>query len=505
MPNAVIYARYSSHSQTEQSIEGQLRECYAYAERLGYAVIHEYIDRAITGRYDDRPEFQHMIQDSKKKQFEFALVWKLDRFARNRYDSATYKYKLKQNGVRVLSAMENLGDGDESVILEAMLEAFAEYYSLNLSTNIRRGIRESVLKGFSIGGKTPLGYAVKDKKVFMDPEYAPIIRELYTRYAAGEKPVEIAKDINSRGIRTRDGRPFTGTSLNFIFKNRKYLGEFSLHGVESDFYPPIIDPSTFEAVQRRLLAASRAGQPAKAKVPYLMTGKAFCGLCGGKLIGDSGKSRNGSIHNYYSCIERKKRNACTKKPEVKDALEKFVIDQTVAYLSEAENLNKIAIGILKAYDKEFNVSASKELERQLRKLEKDIDKYTEAFADAPTKSSRSKISDKLIAMEAEKEGIEFDIAKNKIANEIKISKNNILEWLKLFAEGDSDDPSFQKRLIDVFINAVYVYDDRVIILFNVKDDMRDPVRIETELLHQILFYPNFSFLSSRTFGSVFNK
>ena len=107
MVNVVIYARFSSHSQTEQSIEGQLKECYEFAKRNDYNVIAEYIDRALTGTTDKRPEFLRMIEDSKKKAFKYVLVYQLDRFARNRYDSATYKAKLKKNGVRVLSAKEN--------------------------------------------------------------------------------------------------------------------------------------------------------------------------------------------------------------------------------------------------------------------------------------------------------------------------------------------------------------------------------------------------------------
>ena len=106
--NVVIYARFSSHSQTEQSIEGQLKECYAYAQRNDYMVVGEYIDRALSGTTDHRPEFQKMIADSSKKTFQGVLVYQLDRFARNRYDSATYKSKLKKNGVRVLSARENI-------------------------------------------------------------------------------------------------------------------------------------------------------------------------------------------------------------------------------------------------------------------------------------------------------------------------------------------------------------------------------------------------------------
>ena len=120
---AVVYARYSSHSQGEQSIEGQLRDCYEYARRYDINVVGEYIDRATSGMTDERPDFQRMIADAAKKQFERVIVWKLDRFARNRYDSALYKHRLKQYGIRVISAMENVGEGDESILLEALLEA----------------------------------------------------------------------------------------------------------------------------------------------------------------------------------------------------------------------------------------------------------------------------------------------------------------------------------------------------------------------------------------------
>ena len=116
--NAVIYARYSSSSQQEQSIDGQLRYCYQYAAARGYRVVGEYIDRAMSGTSADRrAEFQRMIADSKKGQFQAVLVWKLDRFSRNRYDSIIYKTKLKNNGVHVLSVTEGIGEGSESNIM----------------------------------------------------------------------------------------------------------------------------------------------------------------------------------------------------------------------------------------------------------------------------------------------------------------------------------------------------------------------------------------------------
>lgn len=137
---AVIYARFSSHGQTEQSIEGQLRECYEYAKRNDLIILPEYIDRALSGTNDKRPEFQQMIEDSKKRDFNYVLVYQLDRFARNRYDSATYKAKLKKNNVRVISAKENITTDASGVLMESVLEGMAEYYSAELSQKVKRGI-----------------------------------------------------------------------------------------------------------------------------------------------------------------------------------------------------------------------------------------------------------------------------------------------------------------------------------------------------------------------------
>lgn len=174
--NVVIYARYSSDRQTEQSIEGQLKECYEYARRNGYTVVGEYIDRAISGTTDHRPEFLRMIADGDKKLFQAVLVYQLDRFARNRYDSATYKAKLKKNGIRVLSARENISDDASGVLMEAVLEGMAEYYSVELSQKIRRGMDINAEKCLSTGGNLALGFRVdSEKHIQIDPDTAPVV------------------------------------------------------------------------------------------------------------------------------------------------------------------------------------------------------------------------------------------------------------------------------------------------------------------------------------------
>lgn len=191
----VIYARFSSHSQTEQSIEGQLRECYEYAKRQGLLVVAEYIDRALTGTTDKRPEFLRMIDDSKKKTFDYVLVYQLDRFARNRYDSANYKAKLKKNGVRVLSAKENITEDASGILIEGVLESMAEYYSAELSQKVKRGIRESYEKGYFIGG---YGLILYDDKILIfyntDDNHPMVIKRKDT-----EKLISHLNDMASNG------------------------------------------------------------------------------------------------------------------------------------------------------------------------------------------------------------------------------------------------------------------------------------------------------------------
>ena len=191
---AVIYARYSSDNQREESIEGQIRECTAYAEKNGITIVKHYIDRAISAKTDNRPEFQQMIKDSDKKLFDIVLVWKLDRFARNRYDSARYKTQLKKNDVKLMSATEVISDGPEGIILESVLEGYAEYYSADLSEKVIRGMTENALKGKFSGGAIPFGYTINaDRRFEIDPLTAPFVAETFQRYNDGQT-MQLVKD-----------------------------------------------------------------------------------------------------------------------------------------------------------------------------------------------------------------------------------------------------------------------------------------------------------------------
>ena len=223
---AVIYARYSSDSQREESIDGQLRECKEFAKRQNLTIIGTYIDRALSAKTDERPEFQKMIAGSAKKQFEVVLVWKLDRFSRNRIDSSTYRAILRRNGVKVVSAKENISEGPEGIILEAILEGMAE-----LAVKIKRGQTENALKCRYNGGFVPFGYRVDENKQFeTDPLTAPIVREIFERYADRQTVAEISASLNKRGVFTNSKYKYTNkSSMHNLLKNRKYIGEYK-HG-----------------------------------------------------------------------------------------------------------------------------------------------------------------------------------------------------------------------------------------------------------------------------------
>ena len=223
--NVVFYARFSSHSQTEQSIEGQLKVCYEYAESNHYTVVGEYIDRAISGTTDNRAEFQRMISDSDRHTFEGVLVYQLDRFARNRYDSAINKAKLKKNGVRVLAAKENIADDASGILVEGVLESMAEYYSVELSQKIHRGMAINAEKCLSNGSNPGLGFKVDaERRFYVDEEEAAIVREIFTRINGGESLSAISRDLNDRGCERPLGGTWCAERIRNLLSNEKYTG-----------------------------------------------------------------------------------------------------------------------------------------------------------------------------------------------------------------------------------------------------------------------------------------
>lgn len=465
--NAVIYARYSSDNQREESIDGQLRECGAFAEKNGMTVIGNYIDRALSAKTDNRPDFQRMIKDSAKKQFEVIIVWKLDRFARDRYDSAHYKRILKQNSVKVISATEPIAEGSTGIILESLLEGFSEYYSVELAEKVIRGQPENALKCKFNGGTIPYGFLISPEKQFkINPAQAPFVIELFKRYDSGDSITELVDDFKTRGIKNQKGTFFTINTIGNVLRNRRYIGEYKYRDVViPKGIPALVDNELFERVQKRMDANARIPARGKAKEEYLLTTKLFCGTCKRMMVGESGKSRNGTVHYYYKCAGNKKYKDCTRKAIKKEWIEDIVVERTrVNILEDDAAIDKIADDIMLIQEKEDDITPA--LKAQLADCETKLKNIMSAIENGVFNKYTN---DRMAELDAQKNELLISIAEQEIMKP-KFTKEAIVVWIKQFREGNPKNFKYRKRLIDSFVNAVYIYDDKIIFTYNFKKE-----------------------------------
>ena len=466
--NVVIYARFSCKRQTEQSIEGQLKICYDYAAAHKYNVVGEYIDRAQSGTSDNRTDFQRMIADSEKRTFEGVLVYQLDRFARNRYDSAIYKAQLKKFNVRIVSAMENIADGPEGIILESVLEGMAEYYSANLAQNVMRGLHQKAELAKYLGGTIPLGYKIDaDKNYVIDENTAFVVKRIYERYADGYTIREICQELNAAGHKSSTGKKFAYNSLHRLLTNPKYIGRYEYMGVViEDAIPRIIDDDTFEKVQQRVQRNRRAPAAAKGAVDFHLTGKLFCGKCGGNMVGDSGTSGTGVTHFYYSCIEKKRKHGCTKKSVKKDWIEQLITDITIKQFLTDENIEYISQKAFELYEKDrHDKSEITALNNTLREVQKVIDNIMRAIEQGIITDTTKQ---RLMEAEERKKAILVSIAKEEIKKP-PLTKEHIEFFLYEMKNKIYNSSDQIEVIIKTFVNAVYLYDDKLVLTFNFRE------------------------------------
>ena len=462
---AVIYARYSSDNQREESIEGQIRECTAYAEKNGITVVKHYIDRALSAKTDNRPDFQQMIKDSEKRLFDIVLVWKLDRFARNRYDSAHYEYQLERNHVKLVSATEPISDSPAGIMVKSMLTGMAEYYSAELSEKVVRGMTENVLKGKYNGGTIPIGFKVDEGKFFhIDPLKAPFVVEAFQRYNEGATMKELMNWLNDSGVTTNRNQKFTYNSIQTLLTNKRYIGENHFKDiVMPDSIPAIVDKDLFEEVQLKIKKNSRAPARHKAEDDYLLTTKLFCGMCGAMMFGECGTGRNKVVHHYYKCATAKRFKTCKKKTVRKEWLEDLVIAETMKLIQDDAVIDAIVAEVMELQDQENTTLPL--LEKQMREVENGIENMLNAIqAGVLTNSTKSRLE----KLEAQQKELEVRIAEEKIARP-RLSENQVRFWLTRFRKLDPNVKSHRETLINTFVNAVYLYDEKVLITFNYKD------------------------------------
>jgi DNA invertase Pin-like site-specific DNA recombinase len=514
---AVIYARYSSHSQRDASIEQQVAACRRFAERQDIEIVDVYEDRATTGTNDRRPGFQKLVKDAERRSWEYVIVYTLDRFARDRYASAVYKRRLKDCGVKVLSAMEQISDDPTGILMESLLEGLAEYYSSELSRKIRRGMDDNAAKCLC-NGQIPFGYRRgEDGRFAIDEQEAPIVQEIYRRIRDGAKMSELIHDINARGILNKRGKKWTHSTFNTLLQNERYTGIYIYKDVRiPGGMPRIIDTELFDAVQmimhtkknpRKNTALSddtRAALPQRRRQEngiYYLTGKLFCGHCHEPMIGISGRSKSGPLYYYYTCKGKRTAHKCQKKNVNRDYIEKFI-----ATALKETMLNDRAIRILAdtavEYQKKKAVNAELDaLVQRAAEVKKSIGNIVAAIE---TGIFSAATQSRLAELEAEQRTLLMQISYLQEETEEQLTREEIIATLELFKDGDICDESFREALIDTFLVAAYVYDDEVKIVFNLGGKSEytslpfdidsltlDETCIDDIKLHQILLYKPF--------------
>ncbi len=462
----VIYARYSSDNQREESIEGQLRECKAFAAKNDIQIVDTYIDRAMSAKTDNRPEFQRMIKESSGGLFDVIIIWKLDRFARNRYDSAHYKSILRKNGVKVVSATELISDSAEGILLESMLEGMAEYYSAELSEKVVRGLTENALKCKYNGGTLPIGYTIDSDQYFqIDPITAPAVLDAFKHYAEGASMQEITDEMNIKGIRTKRGGKISINSITRMLHNRKYIGEFRYRDiVQPNGIPAIIPNELFDRVQERMAVNKKAPAKHKAEDEYLLTTKLFCGKCQCLMVGESGTSHiKNKVHRYYKCVSVKNHKGCDKKTVRKEWLENLVIEQIRSIIFDYELIEMLADKVMEMQGAENTTLPL--LKKQYAETQRGIDHLLNAIQQGIlTPSTKERMEE----LEQQKSELSVQIMKEEMAKPT-LTKEQIVFWFHRFRKLNTNKLEHRRRLIDSFINAIVLYDDRITFTFNYKD------------------------------------
>ena len=453
---AVIYARYSSDNQSEQSIEGQLRVCNDFARSKNIEILDTYIDRAMTGTNDNRPDFQRMIKDSARRNWDYVLVYKLDRFSRNKYEMAIHKKTLKDNGVKVLSAMEYIPDTPEAIIIESMLEGYAEYYSAELSQKVKRGMKETRLKGNFTGGNLLYGYKVVDHKVQIVEEHAEVVRYIYQQYKKGVFVKDICQELKEKGIFNK-GKPFTPHYIYKMLSNYKYSGIY-IHDNEeyTNIYPQIVDMETFNGV-RKIIEKNRYGSRSNNTI-YILRHKLVCGYCGMPISAESGTTKSGVVKKYYKCLGRKRNNDCKKENIRKDDLERYVIDNIIDHLSKSRNIDYLVNGlyeIQKTKNGENKVIA--QLIKQKRQTENTINNIMSAIENGGTSSTAMK---RLRDLEDQFDNIEKQLKSEQSKQAVSLNKEEIKEY---YIKALRLEPLM---LINYLVKQITVFDDKIVIEYN---------------------------------------
>jgi len=495
LTRTAIYARYSSDNQREESIAAQVRACTDYARGRGYTIVKTFADEARTATTDDRPAFLDMIQAAKTGLFDVVIVHKLDRFARDRYDSAFYKRELRLAGVRLESVLEHLDDSPESIILESVLEGMAEYYSKNLAREVMKGMKENALECKHNGGIPPLGWDVdpETRRYVINEREAATVRLVFDLASRGSSYNTIREELNRRGMKTKLGRPFGKNAIHDILRNRKYMGIYIFNrsapktGGKRNHHkskdpdqiieipggmPAIIEERVFQEVQKMLDSRKHARARYKAKVTYLLAGLIYC-QCGAAMTGNSSSYRTsgGTVRqHYYECNKANRIGDCNAVKIRKELVEKHVLTDMEKVLFSPEAIPTLAQRLHNHSNKEQSEAADAlvHLEREIKRLDVQIGNLVSVLAEGAG-GQVSAIVERLKTLENQKRAMADELDKLRTRCDAEsLNLKAIISYLTKQAEIlKNRNPDACRRLINTFVERINVSPESTEVIYKI--------------------------------------
>lgn len=476
---AVAYARFSSTNQREESIDAQMRAIREYCIKENIELIAEFKDEAISGKTDDRADFQKMINQLLKGNLpvDVVLVHKFNRFARNKYDSALYKKKLKDAGIKVVSVSQRIDETPEGELLEGFLETIDQYYSANLAVEVRKGLRENALKGKHAGGQVLFGYSLDKDGYYVANENAKIVRRIFEEYAAGYPKTQICERLNAEGYRNQRGKKFNTRTIYDLLRNPKYIGIYiytidrkETIRLDDVIQNPPIDRRLWEQVQKLCQEGSSKGRYRKKKRSYLLTGKAICEECGCQISGGGSKRSggNGKLNYYYKCVGKTKHKNGCKNPSInKDWIEPKILKTILDTVMDEQQIKYLAALVFTELQsmRDTPIITTEQLKKELSNILSRQERLTDLYLDGNL--DKKNLDERNQELQQRKYQIEDELEKRKhIANSADITVNDIEDFIKSFVEYikksyEQSDDEFMRVIFHTFIENVVISREKI--------------------------------------------
>lgn len=493
---AYILARYSTENQSEASIEVQVERCTEWCNQHSISVLDVFADRAISGMKETRPEYQRMMQALYAGGADTVVIYDQSRMFRNMVYWFQFRETLQRIGVHVVSVTQPTVGGDLSdpavFLNEGVTALFNQMWVLQTQQKVREGVRQRAKSGKHTGGTPALGYRVENERLVVDEKEAETVRLIFGLYAAGHGYMDIIRELNRRGLKTKRGNAFGKNSVHDLLKNEKYVGRALFGGKPIGYNgsrnshatrsggletecPAIVSQELFDAVQKKLSQNRKSPGRSVVKMDQPLKGKVFCGDCGSAMtICYVTPPKTHERYAYYKCAAKKRGLSCPSKMIRKDELEDMVSTAVLDMLGNPAAKENLLEVLRKQRDEITLTSAPRldALKSELSTLQKKIKNSVAAIMDGlsspeliaqtnAAEARKAEIEEEIKTLEEsiEHSGISDKVLPGLLDKLIKNAKTNASallsavvrvevyeETIKIWTIFDDGDPNHQKKV-----------------------------------------------------------